>query len=78
MCLMSGVEFRLENFTDDTNSSQQELGRGLVPRLPPVSDMPRVLLKMEEQSHRNECQTREERWEAELKDKLKAAEEVQY
>ena len=73
---MSGVESRLENFADDTNSCQEELRRGLVPRLPPVGDMPRVLLKKEEQSHRNECQKREEGWEAELKDKLKAAEEV--
>ena len=53
-----------------------ELRRGLLPKLPPVSELPRVALRRDEAAHRRDCDVRESRWEVELAETLSTAEEV--
>lgn len=57
-------------------SPDLELRRGLMPKLAPTSDQPRVSLRREALAHRAECESRESRWEIEMADKLNTAEEV--
>lgn len=47
-----------------------------MPKLPPVADLPRVMVQEEEGAHRRECEEREARWDSELADTLATAEEV--
>lgn len=47
-----------------------------MPKLPPVDELPREVLKEEEEAHQRECEDREERWDSELAETLTTAEEV--
>lgn len=58
------------------DSATSELRRGLVPKVPPPGELPRVLLREGRESHRQECLERELGWEAELAGQLATAEEV--
>ncbi|CAN0267568.1 unnamed protein product, partial [Ectocarpus sp. 12 AP-2014] len=72
--LLSGVESRLRD--PNVKDPKAELRQSLVPRLPRVGDLPRVILERTEEAHRKECEEREERWDVELADTLATAEEV--
>ncbi|CAM9569652.1 unnamed protein product, partial [Hapterophycus canaliculatus] len=73
--LLEGVETRLRD-PGAQGSPGEELRRRLVPKLPPVEELPRELLEEEEEAHRRECEEREERWDSELAETLTTAEEV--
>lgn len=72
--LLEGVESRLQTPVDD--SPDAELRRGLVPKLPALSELPRIQLEEDKEMHRRDCEVREARWDEELAETLTVAEEV--